>query len=100
VRALAQKSVTCFVPKKIAAALWRLALAAAWPRAEFIAEFAALSQILIRGFFFNQGFLIGGSAEMNRRRCGTRYGPLRPDELTALCTKPQLPYVSVRTIPS
>jgi hypothetical protein len=54
-KALAQKFTTSFVACVMAAFDCRFALAATCPRAVLAAEFAALSHMLMNGFFFSQG---------------------------------------------
>ena len=50
-----QKSMICLAANAWVAATWRLAAAVAWPRAEPAARFAALSQMLMAGFFVVHG---------------------------------------------
>jgi len=61
--AFAQKFVTCFTPSVVAvcAALFasRLTAAVVWPRAWPITVLAALSHMLMNGFFLVHGFFIG-----------------------------------------
>jgi hypothetical protein len=63
----------------IAALIWRVACALAWPRTEAAIRFAALSHMLMNGFFFSQGldmrgFLLprtaamGGADSMHEQR--------------------------------
>jgi hypothetical protein len=50
---------TSFVALVTAVAAWRLTSPAAWPRIEPAAALAALSHMLMNGFFFNHGLAIG-----------------------------------------
>ena len=53
-----QKSMICLAADACVAATWRLAAAVAWPRAEPATRFAALSQMLMAGFFVVHGLRI------------------------------------------
>jgi hypothetical protein len=50
-----QKSRICLAAAACVAVTWRLAAALAWPRADPATRFAALSHILIAGFFVVHG---------------------------------------------